>query len=369
MPILIAGRPDGRRATRHCARRRTRHCAQAALVVCSVCLSGCTLWPIVARDATDSGASVNGSRHAAAAMQHYQAGDFERALESVRRAREADPRLEAAWELESLILADLGQSETSAQTLRALLRAHPASAHLHARVGQRLVQAGARDEGLAAMRRAVQLDPRRTQYVRDLASVLVDLGDPRQATAVLMAGLEHNPGDQELPIAIARLCESAGDWGPALDYYSAALRHQPANVTLRRQRARCLYHLHEFGAAEAEFQRCLEQDVHSLTVADRIEFGDACLRNGNLDRALWLFDGIAAAGVATREVETLRGVCELRRGRANVAAQIFAAALAQWPNDPKLALLLETSRQSSSGVQTVGGTWPVVDGRSSAAVR
>jgi tetratricopeptide (TPR) repeat protein len=350
-------------------RTTARRYAQVTLAVGSLCLSGCALWPITERDAAGSAAVLDGSRHVTTALQQYQAGELERALESVRKARAKDPGLEAAWELESLILADLGQSETTVETLRAILRAHSNSAHLHARVGQRLVRAGGRDEGLAAMRRAVQLDPRRTQYVRDLASVLVDVGDTRQATAVLMAALERNPGDLELPIAIARLCEAAGNWSPALEYYSAALRHQPENVMLRRQRARCLYRLHEFPAAEAEFQRCLEQDVHTLTVADRIEFGDACLRNGNLDRAIWLFDGIAATGVATREVETLRGVCELRRGRASVAAQIFASALSRWPDDPKLALLLETSRQSSSGVQTVGGTLPVVDGRSHAAIR
>lgn len=344
--------------------RNTRPTARAALAVCCLSLSGCALWPAGGKDRVDSGAAatLEASRYVSTALQHYQAGEFEHALESVREARDRDPKLESAWELESLILADLGQSATSVETLRAVLRAHADSAHLHARVGQRLVQAGAREEGLAAMRRAVQLDPRRTQYARELAGVLVDLGDPRQATAVLMAALERNPGDDEIPIAIARLCEAAGNWGSALDYYSAALRNQPENVTLRRQRARCLYRLQEFPAAEAEFQRCLERDVHALTLADRIEFGDACLRNGNLERALWLFDGISTSGVATREVETLRGVCELRRGRSNVAAQIFAAALSRWPDDPKLALLLETSRQSPSGVQTVGATWPVVEG-------
>ena len=293
-------------------------------------------------------------------MQAYQQGDIERALEAVRRARSIDPQLEAALELEALFLADLGQSAMSADALRTLLAAHPQAAHLQSRMGQMLVRSGARQEGLAAMQRAVLLAPQQTTYVRDLAGVLVDLGDPQAAIRALKAGLEQNPGDEMLPVSLARLHEAAGEWEPALGYYTRALQRQPDNVAWRRQRARCLYRLQDFDRAIAEFQTCLEYDVNSLGVADKIEFGDACLRAGDLDRATWVFGEIAASGSATKEIETLRGVCELRRGDADAAGRILTAALQRWPDDPALTMLLDASRRSPSAVVPAAG---VLDAR------
>jgi tetratricopeptide (TPR) repeat protein len=300
-------------------------------------------------------AAYAASQQVTLAMQCYQQGEIEHALDAVRRARELDPQLDTALELEALFLADLGQTGLSADAMLALLAAHPQSAHLQSRVGQMLVRSGVRQEGLAAMQRAVMLAPQQTAYVRDLAGMLVDLGDSRTAIVALKAGLERNPHDEMLPVSLARLHEAAGEWEPALGYYTLALQRHPDHVSWRRQRARCLYRLQDFSRAIAEFQTCLEHDVHSLGVADRIEFGDACLRAGDVDRASWVFGEIAASGGATKEIETLRGVCELRRGDADAAGRIFTAALQRWPDDPALSMLLDASRGATSGVVPAAG--------------
>jgi hypothetical protein len=95
-------------------------------------------------------------------------------------------------------------------------------------------------------------------------------------------------------------------------------------------------------------------------LADRIEYGDACLRAGDIDRASWVFGEIAASGQATKEIETLRGVCELRRGDVEAAGRIFTAALQRWPDDPALTMLIDASRRSPSGVVPAGGVFDVL---------
>jgi Tfp pilus assembly protein PilF len=336
-----------------------RSALAGAVLAGGLLLPGCVLWPKVSPTmpaASRSDATLEASQQVTAAMHQYQQGDIEHALESVRRARAIDPQLESALELEALFLADLGQTAMSVDTMRTLLRLHPQSAHLQSRVGQMLVRSGAREEGLAAMQRAVMLAPQQTAHVRELAGVLVDLGSSRAAMLALQAGLEQNPADEMLPVALARLHEAAGEWEPALNYYTLTLQRHTDNVAWRRQRARCLYRLQDFSRANGEFQTCLEADVNSLGLADRIEYGDACLRAGDVDRASWVFGEIAASGQATKEIETLRGVCELRRGDVQAAGRIFAAALQRWPDDPSLTMLLDASR-SPSGVVPAGGVF------------
>jgi tetratricopeptide (TPR) repeat protein len=332
-----------------------------AVLAGGLLLPGCALWPAPRETAAVSRRDVEfeASQHVIAAMQEYQQGDIAHALDSVRRAREIDPQLQTALELEALFLADLGQTAMSVDAMRALLQAHPQSAHLQSRVGQMLVRSGAQAEGLAAMQRGVMLAPQQTVYARELAGVLVDLGDSRGAILALKAGLERNPTDEMLPVSLARLHEAAGEWEPALNYYTLTLQRHPDNVAWRRQRARCLYRLGDFGRAIREFQTCLEADVNSLGLADRIEFGDACLRAGDVDRASWVFGEIAASGRATKEIETLRGVCELRRGDAEAAGRIFTAALQRWPDDASLTMLLDASRRSPSGVVPAAGEFEV----------
>ena len=301
-------------------------------------------------------AAVEAGEQVTAAMQKYQQGDINGALAAVRRAQKIDPRLSSAYELEALFLADIGDTAQHVKALRGVLGAHPELPHLQCAAGRMLVRAGSVDDGLAAMQRAVQLAPQVTDYARDLAAVYVDLGNMPAAIAVLTAAQQRNPQDRSLSVALARLHESSGNWEHALVHYTATLQRDPRNASWRRQRARCLYRLEDYERAVAEFQRCQETSVNCLTFTDRIEFGDACLRTGDVDRASQIFEELSQAGIGTRELTILRGVCELHRGNRSGAESIFASAARQWPDDPSIALFLNSARRSDDAVLPVSGT-------------
>jgi tetratricopeptide (TPR) repeat protein len=301
-------------------------------------------------------ATVEAGEEVTAAMERYQQGDIDGALAAVRRAQKIDPQLSSAHELEALFHADIGDTAQQVVALRGVLAAHPDVPHLQCAAGRMLVRAGSVDEGLAAMQRAVQLAPHVTDHARDLAGAYVDQGNMPAAIAVLTAAQQRNPQDGSLSVALARLHESSGNWEHALVHYTATLQGDPRNASWRRQRARCLYRLEEFEGAVAEFQRCQETSVNSLTFADRIEFGDACLRTGDVERASQIFEELSQSGIGTRELTILRGVCELHRGNRSGAESIFASAARQWPDDPSIALFLNSARRSSDAVLPVSGT-------------
>jgi tetratricopeptide (TPR) repeat protein len=311
--------------------------------------------PAVGVEQTDSGVTqasavsrpdaMAASRHVSAALEAYREGDIEQALRETERARKADPNLASAWELEAMISADAGDPVRQARALLAVADSHPGAPQIQHEAGQLLVRSQYRAAGLAALHSAIESAPRNTAYVRDLAGIYVELGQTDKAIEVLRQGLTRNPTDPTLPIALARLYESTGHWESALRFYTVSLRNNPDQAGWRRQRARCLYQLGHYADAATEFQRCLETDVGSLTKTDRIEFGDACLQTGDVSRAAWLFDEVSAEGLATREVEILRSVCALRQGQTADAEQILAGALARWPDDVALQLLLQSCRE------------------------
>lgn len=337
-----------------------RVCAAAALV--GALASGCSMllpdrFPDEEVDRLERVESaVEASDLVSEALRNYQAGDIEKALEGVRRAQDLDPHSSSAHELEALFVADIGDQPGQIAALRGVLEAHPDVPHLQSAAGRMLIRAGAVEEGLAAMERAVRLSPQTTEYARDLAGVYVDLGNLAAAIGVLTAAQQRNPQDAQLAVALARLHETAGNWDQALVYYTATLQREPRNPAWRRQRARCLYRVEDFERAATEFQRCQETDVACLTFADRIEFGDSCLRMGDVERASQIFSELSEEGIATRELTILSGICELHRGNRKGAEEIFADAARRWPDDPSIALFLNTSRGTSGGVLPASGT-------------
>ncbi len=341
---------------------RWRRLAAALLLAGSAAHSGCSTFQRVSwldeERAHESrvNAAVQAGDQVSIAMHRYQAGDINGALDAARKAQKIDPQLSAARELEALFLADIGDTPNHLAALRGVASASPDVPHLQSAVGRMMIRAGSPDEGLTAMHRAVQLAPQVTDYSRDLAGAYVDQGNTPAAITVLTAAQQRNPQDASLSVALARLNESAGNWDQALTHYTATLQREPRNSSWRRQRARCLYRLEDFTRAATEFQRCQETDVNCLTFADRIEFGDACLRTGDVERASQIFAELSESGIGTRELTILQGVCELHRGNRAGAEEIFAAAARKWPDDPSVALFLNSARRNDGAVLPVSGT-------------
>src|SRR5690606_27509299 len=83
-------------------------------------------------------------RHLSRAIDKYREGKLEQALESARRAREADPGLTTAAQLEAQLYADLGHRDDYVEALRRLIAESPQSPHVQCAVGRLLISADQR---------------------------------------------------------------------------------------------------------------------------------------------------------------------------------------------------------------------------------
>ncbi len=306
-----------------------RLCRVLALLLASGCASASR--PVIS---TISVPSEGYARRITKSLEAYQAGRIDEALAAVRAARAEHPDEPTTYELEALYQGDLGAAELESEALLALVRSNPDSAGLQCSTGELLIAGGHREEGLAAMHRAVALAPHDADFTCRLAGAYLATDAADDAFAVLTASRDHN--DRRIVVALARLYESRGAWQQAADQYSKLINRQPDGSTWRLQRARCLTRIDASELAVADYESCWEADRAQLALADLIDYGGACLAVGDPTRAGRLFEEAARRGESSSELAALRAVCAYRQGYVQEAQQTIAAARAQWPQDATL---------------------------------
>src|SRR5690242_12357800 len=114
---------------------------------CALVFAGCQALPepFSSSDDVQARKALSGGAQLDAAIADYQSGDIRQALTETRRARETDPSLTGAYELEALLQADLGDREQHVAALRNAIAAHPSSAQIQSAAGRMLVEAGERE--------------------------------------------------------------------------------------------------------------------------------------------------------------------------------------------------------------------------------
>jgi tetratricopeptide (TPR) repeat protein len=271
------------------------------------------------------------------AINEYRSGLLKESLASLRDARKIDPYYVLTYELEANVALDAGEKERCTEALQAALAANPGSARLQNAIGRLLVSESAWQTGLEALQRAILLEPRNTRYSRDLAAAHFGHGEIDEAKRTLLKAIDSNPLDDSLPLALARLCESTGYWEAAAFYYQVMLEHRPEDLMAHRQRARCLYHDGDYQTAFDEFSWCVRKNVNNLSLAEYVEFGDACLHLTNYEVGGLVFDEVSRRSqIRLRDVELLRALCALQEGEVDRANYLATQAAEYWPNDETL---------------------------------
>lgn len=271
------------------------------------------------------------------AVEQYAAGKLKAALAAVREARHADPRQTVTLQMEAQICLDVGDRQGYLEALRGVVLASPQSARLNNAVGRLLVQAGEFEEGVAALKKAVSLSPHAPEHALELAAAYFGQGQADNAANVLSEALERTPHDTSLPIALARLHESSGNWKSAARYYEMVMEWDPANPRWQRQLARSLYQLGEYERACRHFAGSFAFEDTQISLAEYIQYGDACLRIGQAVQAQQAFDEVARRSpYRLKEIEVLRGFCALNQGDTTRAKGILNTALTYWPEDGTL---------------------------------
>jgi tetratricopeptide (TPR) repeat protein len=217
------------------------------------------------------------SRHARAygwetlgSFYETHGGDTSRALAAYERALAADERNPRLWNLAGTTAAALGQREKAVRFLEQAVDRQQGSDPRHLNnLALALADLGRPDEAIAALQRAVALQPKAAEshhnlgimlarrgrleeavqefraglahaqgsgaIAADLALALAQLGRQDEAIAVLTSALARVPGDEKLSLVLGRVLMASGRPADAVEVFQAALARHSRSVELNLQ--------------------------------------------------------------------------------------------------------------------------------------
>jgi predicted O-linked N-acetylglucosamine transferase (SPINDLY family) len=255
-------------------------------------------------------------------VQYLQAGDFERAEETVRQLLRAEPsnfqglcllgrirqargrpdealvlfqqavNLDSqsadAYNLAGLALAQLRQPDRAKAYLEEALRLNPFHAAAFGNLGKVHLLHDRGDEALACFREAVRLQPNNVEAVNNLALVLIARREFHEARAVLECVDESSPAYPLVLISLSLIHFEMGELPLALSVAERVVQIQPQLPAARNQAGAVLLKMERYEEAAAHLQaslqvlpdqsQTLEHLGLALQVCDRLDEAETCLR-------------------------------------------------------------------------------------------
>jgi tetratricopeptide (TPR) repeat protein len=132
------------------------------------------------------------------------------------------------------------------------------------------------DHALAHYRKAAELEPENTQYLKNLADILYsDAHDAKRALAIYDKILSIHPDDLDTLMVVGHIRVSLEQFDQAIGNYTRILELEPANVDAKQfiDRIRCRQGPQQTESGPEEAYRCCRELVNQ----GQIDAGIACL--------------------------------------------------------------------------------------------
>jgi Flp pilus assembly protein TadD len=143
-------------------------------------------------------------------------------------------RLSPQYAPAAINLADLyrqlNRDQEGESVLRAAIAASPQDAGLHHALGLTLTRQKRREEALAELQRAAELDSGRARYGYVYAVALHSAGRESEAMSALRNNLVRHPADPDTLLGLISFGRNAGDFGTALAYAERLAQVTPGNA-------------------------------------------------------------------------------------------------------------------------------------------
>jgi tetratricopeptide (TPR) repeat protein len=250
------------------------------------------------------------------------------AAEQAEEILKVYPESEAATRLLATAARLLGDPLRSLTLLEPISRRYRDSPSFLHEFGQTLGALGRGDEAVAALRKAVELDPGLTAAWRSLGDQLALAGDEagsRDAYEKHFAVAIRHP---ELIEAIELL--RAGKLAKAEALAREFLKQHPADVSAIRVLADIGVKLGQFDDARHLLERCLElaPDFHLA----RHNYANVLVRQQRLEEADVQAEKLLAVEPGNPNFRILKGLVLVRMGKHEEALQIYEQVLGSYPN-------------------------------------
>jgi tetratricopeptide (TPR) repeat protein len=274
-------------------------------------------------------------------------GTLEQALTHAARLLERDPVLATEQldeilqvapghvpALQLLAAARIRQGDLSGALtiLVPLARARPDWAAIHLDLGLALARSGRGQEAIAALRRAVALQPGLPQAWRALGDCLMAAGEQEAADAAYASHVRHSTRDPQLLAAAVALVENRIPEAEAL--LRVRLKRAPTDVAAIRMFAEVAARLGRNEDALNLLERCLElaPGFHEA----RRNYALVLHRSNRPEQALAEIERLLAADPGDVGCRNLKAVVLCRVGDYEPAIRIYAELVESYPDTPKL---------------------------------
>jgi tetratricopeptide (TPR) repeat protein len=293
------------------------------------------------------------------------AGTLEVALAHTARLLESRPDLAAEQAEEILKLAPQhalatlllgvarrrnGDASAALQVLGPLSALHPQWALAHYEVALAYGERDCTAEAVAALRRALALKPEMADAWRALGDQLTIAGDAAEADAAYAQNIKASTKDPRLLKAAAALCDNKIPEAEHL--LRTHLKKFPTDVAALRMLAEVAARLQRFADAEALLARCLEL-APSFTAA-RHHHAIMLHRQSKSAAALEEVDELLAEDPRHPGYSNLKAAILARIGELDGSIEVYAAVLAQHPEQPKIWMsyghALKTKGREQEGI-------------------
>ncbi len=183
------------------------------------------------------------------------------------------------------------------------------------------------DEAAAQWKKCVEQHDGDATVTRGAIKFYHETGKKDDARALLEKGLQHNPRDIELRLALAEMLRSGGDAKAADELMEAAAREFPS---VDQWSALADYHVAggDYRRARTAIERAIEM-MPSVPEELRFAYADILVSAGDPDEA----EKVAQSLEVPVRRDLLRGRVQLARGDAAGAFGSFEKGLTLWPNN------------------------------------
>jgi Flp pilus assembly protein TadD len=224
-----------------------------------------------------------------------------------------------------------GSAASALEILQALARAHPAAAPVQVELGLVHAALGRGPDAIAALRRAVGIDPSHAQAWRALGDALGLAGETAEADQAYMRSIKASARDPALVEAATALIEDR--LAVAERLLREHLKRRPTDVAAIRMLAELGVRLGRFDDAETLLARALEL-APSFTAA-RHNYATVLYRQNKPVQAIAEADRLLADDPANPSLRNLKAAALGRTGDYKQSVALYESVLAAYPDQPK----------------------------------